>query len=418
MEPHPTHSMKRRSPGNNYNSPGIYHITLTLHNRKLQSLGTVTGDLQYPDGHPAAPKTELSAVGRMVEHELLHSITSHYPAIEIRDYVIMPEHIHFIAVVKYSLVSKSGRMVHLGQVLAGFKSGCNRRYWSITGQATTAAPSASPASSLSGSEVAAKPLLTPAPHPAQSVAGGFAASAPVPGAKKLRFSSGRQPLFSDGYTDVIPLKEGQLETQRAYIRANPRNRLLRMNNPTNLRPQRNVVNTLVTPSALRGYLLRERAIQDTDQQTWATLTSRLHFDNNYIICDGYGDSQLLHRPLLPVVCHRKDLRHFSLQKQRCLDAAAKGSILVSARIARGEQDIMDEAIQRGFPVILVSDNGFPEIYHPSESRLNLCASSHLLLLTPWKYHYRRSDEEITVAECKTMNCIVQALCRTKDDWWK
>ena len=27
-------------------------------------------------------------------------------------------------------------------------------------------------------------------------------------------------------------------------------------------------------------------------------------------------------------------------------------------------------------------------------------------------------DTISVAECKTMNCIVQAICRTKDSWWK
>ena len=29
-----------------------------------------------------------------------------------------------------------------------------------------------------------------------------------------------------------------------------------------------------------------------------------------------------------------------------------------------------------------------------------------------------NNQEITVAECKTMNCIAQALCHTKDNWWK
>ena len=54
------HSMQHRSPGNNYTHPGIYHITITISDRKAQSLGRVTGDLQYPDGHPDAPKVELS----------------------------------------------------------------------------------------------------------------------------------------------------------------------------------------------------------------------------------------------------------------------------------------------------------------------------------------------------------------------
>ena len=178
-----------------------------------------------------------------------NNITYHYPFIEVQDYVIMPEHMHFILHVKNSIISRNGCMTHLGQIIAGFKKGCNRRYWEITGQ----------------KEIAAKPLSTiSAPTPsiqashassASNVAGGFATSAPVSGANKPRFSSGRPPLFSPGYVDVIPLKEGQLETQRAYIHANPRNRLLRTTNRADLFPQRKTIDTLVTLPALRGYLV-------------------------------------------------------------------------------------------------------------------------------------------------------------------
>ena len=121
------HNMQRRSPGNNYTNPGIYHITITISDRKSQSLGRVVGCLQYPDGHPDAPKVELTAIGKMVEYELLHSISYHYPFIEVQDYVIMPEHMHFILNVKNSIISKNGRMTHLGQVIVGFKEGCMSR---------------------------------------------------------------------------------------------------------------------------------------------------------------------------------------------------------------------------------------------------------------------------------------------------
>ena len=402
--------MKRRSPGNNYRDPGFYHITINVYDRKKQSLGRVIGDLQCPDGHPNAPRVELTAIGKMVEYELLHSITHHYPVIEIQDYVVMPEHMHFIVNVKNSLISKNGRQTHLGQVIAGFKEGCNRRYWEITGQG----------------EVAAKPqpttdTLTPQPTtnaPTPSVAGGFATSAPDAGAKKLRYISGRQPLFASGYVDVIPLKPGQLETQRVYIHANPRNRLLRTNNPNALRPQRKTIDTLVTPNALRSYLIREHALPADDSQMWQAITDRLLIVNNHIVCDSYGNLQLLEHQLLPVVCHRKDKPSFAQHKQACLNAAANGTVLVSARIAKGEQEIIDETIAQGHPVILITDNGFPEIYHPSEARLQLCTGNRLLLVTPWTYQYRPANEEITVVQCKAMNCIAQAICQTKDDWWK
>ena len=90
------HSMQHRSPGNNYTHPGIYHITITISDRKAQSLGRVIGDVQYPNGNPNAPRVELTAIGKMVEYELLHSISYHYPFIEVQDYIIMPEHMHFI----------------------------------------------------------------------------------------------------------------------------------------------------------------------------------------------------------------------------------------------------------------------------------------------------------------------------------
>jgi hypothetical protein len=79
---------------------------------------------------------------------------------------------------------------------------------------------------------------------------------------------------------------------------------------------------------------------------------------------------------------------------------------------------MNAAISLGYPIVTVEDNGFPSIYHPSEYRMNLCNDNKLLIVTPWQYVYRRANNSISVAECKTMNCIVQTLCRTKDSWWK
>ena len=79
---------------------------------------------------------------------------------------------------------------------------------------------------------------------------------------------------------------------------------------------------------------------------------------------------------------------------------------------------MNEAMNHGFPVILITDNGFPERYHPSAAQLDCCAAGRLLLVTPWRYRYRPKGKAITVAECKTMNCVTQALCRQDDGWWR
>ena len=169
--------------------------------------------------------------------------------------------------------------------------------------------------------------------------------------------------------------------------------------------------------ALNGFLQRESPWQLTPD-SFAAITQRLLKDNGYVICDSYGNAELLQKKLLPVVCHRKDAALFELQKARCMAEAASGTVLVSARISQREQNIMDAVSALGFPIIRIEDNGFPDIYHPSAQRMDDCASGRLLLLTPWSYQIRSHMESISTLECKTMNCIAQAVCRQKDDWWK
>lgn len=384
--------------------------------RQFQPLGRITGDASKPDGDPLAPKVHLSEIGKMVEQELLNSIRTHYPMIEVQDYVVMPDHLHFIVVVHRTIISSHGRETHLGQVIAGFKKGCNRRYWELTGPTWQGKPA-----------LACTPSLLPAVHPHSSSPLAVSQqelpaslSAVHPQGEKVPSSgtSGRTPLFDYGYVDVMPLKEGQLEQQREYIRNNPRYRLMRKNNPKWLKPQRASVNTALRLAALRGYLQRECSPYQFNAEIWKELQQRLLNDSTTIICDSYGNTQLLNGTLLPVVCHRKDVRQFEIHKAQCLAAAVSGAVLVSARIAKGEQDIINTAINQGYPVVTVEDNGFPTIYHPSERRTDLCSNNKLLIVTPWQYAYRRVNDTITVAECKTMNCIVQAICRTKDSWWK
>jgi hypothetical protein len=118
-----------------------------------------------------------------------------------------------------------------------------------------------------------------------------------------------------------------------------------------------------------------------------------------------------------VVCHRRDKKLFAQQKERCLQAARQGVVLVSARIAHGEQEIIDATLAAGLPVVLIADNGMPDRYHPSAERMEQCLAGRLLIVTPWQYHYVEADEGISEPWCKAMNAVAQALCRTADNWW-
>ena len=400
------HRMTRRATAHDYTRPGIYHITMHVADSLGQPFGAVVGALSEPDNSTDAPRTILTGVGQMVEHELLTAIHSHYPMVSVQDYVIMPEHLHCLMVVNDRIISRNGRITSLGQVIAGFKKGCNKRYWEMTSQ------QGKPVGTVPGGLPVAG---VPGGLPVAGVPGGLPAGYKVPSSG----TTGRQPLFAGGYCDVMPLDAEQLATQRDYIKGNPRSRLLRMSNRENLTTQRGAVTTALTPAALRGYLQRECPPSLATAEALSQIQCRLLLADGFIACDSYGNRALLtERCCLPVICHRRDAKHFAQQKARCLEKAAQGAVLVSACISPREREIITETVNHGFPVIVIHDNGFPDRYHPSAERLEICSSGHLLIVSPWQYQYRGKDEQVTVPFCKAMNCVAQALCRTKDIWWK
>lgn len=413
--------MKRRSFTHEYSYRGYFHITISTGQQLRQPLGRVCGDIGKPDGDATAPHVELTPFGQMVQQELLTSIKRHYPMVEVDTYVIMPEHLHILLHATRDIFSATGRRTHIGRVIAGFKQGCNRRYWEMTGRITAPATEGlaeglatkSPDAITSNAEATTKAAATNAAttNAAMALNDSVVEHHPSP-------SAPLPPLFDAGYCDVVPVDEAQLATQRAYILNNPRSRLLRTSNRAQLMPRRGGIDTAVSPSAMCGFLRRECTANQFTPAIWQELQARFLIENGHISCDSYGNRELLKRHLLPVVCHRKDTTLFTQQKTRSLEAAAAGAVLVSARIARGEQDIMDAASAAGYPVIRIIDNGFSDRYHPSEEMIDACANSHLLLMSPWRYQFRRKDEAIHVPFCKAMNCVAQALCRTKDDWWK
>jgi hypothetical protein len=405
--------MTWRATAHDYTRAGVYHITIHVADELGQVLGKVAGNLSAPDGSTDAPHTALSPVGQMVEYELMHTIHAFYPMITIQNYVIMPEHLHALMVVQDRIVSQNGKIQTIGQVIAGFKLGCNRRFWEITQRGDE--KRAEPAEALIKERRAEAALALTNERRAEA-AGALTNERRAEAAGAL--INDRQPLFNPGYCDVIPVDDAQLATQRAYIAANPRSRLLRTSNHSMLMPQRGGIDTAITLTALRGFLQRECPAHLVNQEALCQLELRLLMADGKIICDSYGDRRLLTQRCLPVVCHRKDAARFSEQKRRCLEEAERGTVLVSARIAKGEQEIMDEALRRGFQVALVVDNGFPEVYHPSAERIEYCATGKMLLVSPWQYQYRKKDDAVSVPFCKTMNCVAQALCRTKDTWWK
>lgn len=443
------HSMLRRNQHNNYHTGRkAYMVTLRIEGM-CPLLGEVVPTASSCDATPRIAECRLTPLGEVMRQAWL-TLPQRFHNISIIDspeeYVIMPEHFH-------GIIYATGYMEeHLGEVVRLFKArvAMSYRQQLIDGTATPvgtakewqqAYRALSPAQQATTRQWVAEQLAllySATRCGTQANSGQGNSGAAVPPIKVV--SSGKHSkvgfLFGIGYADSLLLDEDNLDGHRRYIYENTKSRWMRTHNRALLKANRDGINTDVSITALETYLRRECPARDVTDSKLAIVRGLLLYSATccgtrssatccgtrqaagMIVCHSYGDRALLKRRVLPVVCHRKDAALLEQQKARCMQEAASGAVMVSACISTKEREIIEAVMAAGYPVIRVEDNGFPELYHPSQRRIDLCAESKLLIVTPWQYHYRHKDETVFVAYCKTMNCIAQALCRTKDSWWR
>ena len=86
--------------------------------------------------------------------------------------------------------------------------------------------------------------------------------------------------------------------------------------------------------------------------------------------------------------------------------------MVSAAIATREKEVMREAMDRGYKIILVRENGFPALYKPSGESFDACSEGRLLQVSPWEYHMQRRT--ISREQCLMLNRLVEEIVRRAD----
>ena len=180
----------------------------------------------------------------------------------------------------------------------------------------------------------------------------------------------RPSLFESGYNDQILLNEGQLDNWKHYLDDNP----------------------------------RRLAIKRLYPDYFTTLQ---HVDINDWHCQMVGNRFLLDIPQkVAVIVHSAYTdKEYADYKQRWLACGEAGGILVSAAIATREKEVMREAMNRGYRIILARENGFPPLYKPSGESFDACSSGRLLQLSPWEYHMNRRI--ISREQCLILNRLVE-----------
>ncbi len=375
------HNMKRRKPWHNYHRKGTYMITVVV-NERHPILGTL---VSVPCGEAqgmVSAKIELTALGIAIRDEEVRKISIIYKMVEVWKVCIMPDHIHMILRVKEDM--PEGK--HLGSVIAGFKGGCSRAWWKqkpwtdaqgvVTGATTPAASAAGKATTPAAS--AAGKATTPAASaagkattPATSAAG--KATTPAASAAGKACPS----LFEAGYNDQILLEDDQLDNWKHYLDDNPRRLAIKRMHP--------------------DYFITTRY---TDIGEWH--------------CQMVGNHFLLDIPQkAAVIVHGAYTdQEYAEHRKQWLACGEAGGILVSAAIASREKEVMREAMNRGYRIILVRENGFPPLYKPAGESFNACSEGRLLQISPWEYHMARRT--ISREQCLILNRLVDYLTCTNN----
>ena len=94
-------------------------------------------------------------------------------------------------------------------------------------------------------------------------------------------------------------------------------------------------------------------------------------------------------------------------KAACLDAASKGTVMVSPFISRDEQEVLHALLRDNRYIIYLSDNGFDNYFKPSDLLFDAVAAGRLLILSPWKHD--PDKRTITRAECVALNQMAEEI---------
>lgn len=352
------HTMKRRSLHHDYRGRGTYMLTLVVEGRR-PLLGRIvevepsaelrgTGaSLLSAELRGMGAIVEKTELGRRIEEEEVKKIKLFYPMVDVWKVCIMPDHIHLIVRVNEDLPEG----LHLGKIIAGFKQGCNRAYWGIDPSAELRGTRASlPSAELRGTETSLS-------------------------SAELRVIGARRGLFEAGYNDKILLRDGQLENWKAYLDDNPRRLLIKRKNPH-----------LFT-------VIRNMRVAGKE-------------------CQVVGNSFLLDVPdKVAVIVHRRYTEmEITRLREEWLACGERGGVLVSAAISPDEKEVLREAMNLEYRIILLRENGFPELYKPSGESFYACSEGRLLQVSPWGYHTEKKT--ISREQCLELNAMAEMIAET------
>ena len=363
-------SMLRRCVDHDYTERMMYMVTMVTEGRR-PLFGNVTVCSEDPSGHEGAARMELSELGERVRMEFMQ-IEAHHPEARVLKLQMMPDHLHGIIFVREHMEQP------LGMALRGFKQKCNQHYRRLVlGEEGTSVPSVAlptqqtgPAAQQTGALAQQTGALAHTTGPAAHTTGaaahttGPAAQQTGPAAHTTGTAAQRRDrrgedrshgmLFARGYNDKLLFREGQLQRWIDYLDDNPRRLAIRREHPDLFRMHRS--------TEVCGLLFTSM-----------------------------GNHFLLDWPVRQMVEMSREASAVVVEErlQQVLAGAQNGAVTYTAAISEGEKTIARAVRERGFPLVVLLNDGFPaegspheRFYKPGGVYFEACSKGKLLLLEP------------------------------------
>lgn len=351
-------SMKRRSDLNDYYGRHIYMVTMAVEGRR-PLLGRLVGDVKAGCDGEDAPRVVPTALGQEVTR-CWELIPHFHPEVRLLAFQLMPDHLHGILFVQKAMEE------HLGQVISGFKAGCNKAYRRIVGGVE-----AVPQHTNNGApQPAGAPQQAGAPQPAgaprqagasqqmgEGLLSAYEVAPPLPPPSEHRLKKDDRThglLFERGYNDLISKSYDMLPRLTAYLRDNPRRLWLKSRHPDLFRLHRR------TEAA--GLLFTS-------------------LGNHFLLAWPEGQVVELSRSASSAQVQGRLLA--------ALAAAHNGAVTYTAAISEGEKLIARTLREQGYPLVVLLNDGFPKegspherYYKPGGVYFEACCRGRLLLLEP------------------------------------
>ena len=105
---------KWQEPGTAWHGIGLYHITLTIPDRR-----PLLGRLEIPDNAPCRAVVRRTPLGNALVNTML-VIPRYHPEVQVLHFCLMPDHLHFILYVRHTMPTG------IGSVVRGFWQGAKK----------------------------------------------------------------------------------------------------------------------------------------------------------------------------------------------------------------------------------------------------------------------------------------------------